>query len=115
VEGWQFSYADKLSVTAHSAVRRTADFIRQNRDLFPGKRIPEAEAELAVLAIKGYEVFIDDSGEGLVDPRSSNKIELVCTIVETLSRFERTSRYRNWKNHSAGPDRRDPVKHIHCR
>ncbi len=60
---WRFTYANAEAQAAHQAVRAAARFIRDHAIHFPGGRVPDQPSQLAVLALKVYEVFLN-SGSG---------------------------------------------------
>jgi Fe-S-cluster containining protein len=64
---WRFDYPTEADRREHEAVRAAARFIRDNAKSFPGGRVPSDPSQLAVLAVKSYEVFLDtsDAGSGL--------------------------------------------------
>lgn len=63
VRAWRFTYADENDRAAHRAVAAAATFIREKREHFPGGRAPTAPTGIAVLAVKVYELFLDEAAE----------------------------------------------------
>ena len=59
VRAWRFTYSTDAEREAHDAVRKTARFIRDNKECFPGGRAPTTPSGIAVLALKTYTVFLD--------------------------------------------------------
>jgi Fe-S-cluster containining protein len=59
VRRWRFAYPTERDREEHRAVRAAASFIRDHAESFPGGRVPTDPSQLAVLAIKAYEVFLD--------------------------------------------------------
>jgi uncharacterized protein len=57
VKRWRFKYPHKQDKILHSAVKAAARFIRTHTSLFPGGQAPTQAAQIAVLAIKGYDAF----------------------------------------------------------
>lgn len=57
---WRFSYPDDTDRTDHAALKKAADFIRANVTLFPEGFIPRNDAQLAVLAVRMYGLFMND-------------------------------------------------------
>jgi Fe-S-cluster containining protein len=87
VERWLFSYPTKLDCNEHQAVKAAAKFIREHACHFPGGRVPDNPSQLAVLAIKSYEVFIGLNGiENSKD--ESLCVKLAETIVEACKKFD---------------------------
>jgi Fe-S-cluster containining protein len=68
IQRWKFAYPSGHDLEAHLAVQASAKFIRTHAEHFPGGRIPENPGQLAIVAIKVYNVFlhgkpqISDSG-----------------------------------------------------
>jgi uncharacterized protein len=58
VARWRFEYPTEGDRTEHRAVTATANFIRRYPIQFPGGRIPSRPSEVAVLAVKAYQVFL---------------------------------------------------------
>jgi hypothetical protein len=65
---------------AHAAVRAAARFIREQRASFPGAAAPSAPADVAVLALKVYEVF--------VQPRLEPAAATAASVVEASRAFD---------------------------
>jgi len=59
VHDWVFSYESDAEKRAHAAVRAAAAFIRDERASFPGGAAPSSPDQIAVLALKVYELFLD--------------------------------------------------------
>jgi len=58
---WRFDYPGEADRAEQRAVSAAAAFIGQHPIRFPNGRIPSRPSEVAVLAIKCYPVFMDDS------------------------------------------------------
>lgn len=58
VRAWEFNYESEAARRAHAAIRAAASFIRDERQSFPGGAAPTSVAEIAVLALKVYTVFL---------------------------------------------------------
>jgi Fe-S-cluster containining protein len=59
IADWEFEFVDEQERAAYRAVRAAAAYLRQHPVRFPNGRVPSRPAEIAVLAIKSYEVFLD--------------------------------------------------------
>ena len=59
VRSWAFTYESDADRRAHDAVRAAAAFIRGERASFPGGAAPSSPDQIAVLALKVYELFLD--------------------------------------------------------
>jgi Fe-S-cluster containining protein len=88
VERWFFSYPTKLDCDEHEAVKAAAKFMRTHARHFPGGRVPDNPNQLAVLAIKSYEVFIGLSETGNVEDESLC-VELAEAIVAACRKFDK--------------------------
>jgi uncharacterized protein len=58
IASWRFEYPGSRDRDEHRAVTAAANFIRQHVIRFPGGRTPSRPSEVAVLAVKVYEVFL---------------------------------------------------------
>jgi uncharacterized protein len=58
VARWRFEYASEASRQEHRAVTAAANFLRQHPVRFPDGHIPSRPSDVAVLAVKAYEVFL---------------------------------------------------------
>jgi hypothetical protein len=63
VASWRFEYPTELDRREQRAVQAAAGFLRQHPVRFPGGHVPSRANEIAVLAVKVYEVFLDDAGD----------------------------------------------------
>ena len=62
VARWRFEYPTQRDREEHAAVIAAASFIRQHPVKFPDGHVPARPAEIAVLAVKAYQVFLDRPG-----------------------------------------------------
>lgn len=85
VHAWRFTYPTQADRDAHRAVTAAATFIRERRADFPQGRAPTAPTGIAVLAVKVYEVFLDER----VHERPAT--EIAAAIVATAQAFDRAS------------------------
>jgi len=85
---WEFSYPSQLDRDEHVAVQEAAKFIQEHANCFPGGRIPSDPSQLAILAIKVYDVFLDNK----IDPGKTQvaipDMEVAKAIVEANESFE---------------------------
>lgn len=86
---WKFNYITKDSRELHLAVQQAAKFIKENPELFPNETIPQRAGELAILALKVYEVFFDADIRCKIEPKSIPNKEIAKRIVELSKRFEK--------------------------
>jgi Fe-S-cluster containining protein len=86
VSGWRFSYPTQQDRDEHEAVQRAARFMQEHASSFPGGRRPSRPTEIAVMAIKVYEVFLRHADSG------DRPDEATATaVIETCKRFDRTA------------------------
>ena len=81
IKRWQFSYSTTLDRDEHLAVQAAAKFLQEKAKLFPTGFIPANNTQLAILAIKVYEVFIGEDWRGRVDEK------IVKSVIEANRRF----------------------------
>jgi Fe-S-cluster containining protein len=82
VRAWAFSYASEADKRAHDAVRAAAGFIRDQPASFPGGSAPSAPADIAVLALKVYPVFLETP--------PTTHAETAAAIVDMSRAFDRS-------------------------
>ena len=87
---WQFDYPAARDRAEHAAVRAAAAFLREHAGDFPGG-LPNNPAQLALLAIKAYEVFLRRRELSELDQQMSVS-EIIEAIVESNRQFETSSR-----------------------
>jgi Fe-S-cluster containining protein len=59
VARWRFDFPTEDARREQRAVEAAARFLRQHPVRFPGGHVPSRASEIAVLAVKTYEVFLD--------------------------------------------------------
>jgi hypothetical protein len=83
---WVFGYPTDDDRDQHAAVRAAARFLRERAACFPGGVVPESPAQVAVLAIKVYEVFLENGVEtGRTGRRSDAR--LAAAVVKVNDEF----------------------------
>jgi len=83
VASWQFDYPDPRDHEEHRAVTEAAAFLRQHPVRFPEGRVPSRPSEIAVLAVKSYQVFLD---------RPKTDAEISAAIVAACRDFDSGAR-----------------------
>lgn len=83
VARWKFSYPTELDRREHHAVRAAAAYLRQHPVRFAGGHVPSRPSEIAVLAVKAYEVFLDPPGEDR---------DIRAALVQATEEFERVAK-----------------------
>jgi uncharacterized protein len=85
---WRFTYPTKRDHDERLAVQATARFIQEHAESFPGGRIPRKPSELAILAIKAYEVFLRKERTSDMAGNASPNTEIADAIVEACRNFD---------------------------
>jgi Fe-S-cluster containining protein len=84
VRRWKFGYPTKRDRDEHAAVQAAAKFIQEHAECFPGGKIPSTPSQLAILAIKVYEVLLEkEEGSSVSSDR-----ETANAIVEACKKFD---------------------------
>jgi len=83
IANWRFEYPSARDLDEHRAVTAAANYIRQHVIRFAGGRVPSRPAEVAVLAVKAYAVFLD--------PPASDA-EITAAIIASSRDFDAQAR-----------------------
>jgi uncharacterized protein len=75
---WRFDFPEDRDLVEFEAVVAAANYLRQHPVRFPNGRVPSRPAEIAVLAVKVYEVFLD--------PPPSDR-QIAANIVQAVRDF----------------------------
>jgi Fe-S-cluster containining protein len=85
---WQFSYPTQRDRDEHDAVQAAAKFLQEHTGSFPIGRIPGSPVQLAILAIKVYNVFLKlDANSGKTGGALSDNVTAK-TVMAALEKFE---------------------------
>lgn len=76
IRRWKFAYPTSDDRAEHTAVRDAAAFLRDHADRFPVGFVPNNPAQLAVLAVIVYDVFVNYSGPAGDDLAVANAVIL---------------------------------------
>jgi len=87
VRRWKFTYPTERDRDEHLAVRAAALFIREHAHSFPGERVPTNPSQLAILAIKTYEVFLK-LGRTSEPGGTRSDADIANAVVEMCKRFD---------------------------
>ncbi len=82
IRRWKFSYASPVDRVEHEAVQTAAKFLREHADRFPKGAIPAGATQLAILAIRVFDVFLEPEIATYTD------FETVEIIVAKMAAFE---------------------------
>jgi Fe-S-cluster containining protein len=85
---WKFSYPTRLDRDEHAAVKAAATFIQEHAKCFPREALPGNPSQLAILAIKAYDVFLKKDGRAAGSERISTDVEVAQAIVQASRKFE---------------------------
>lgn len=85
-ERWEFSFPGEKDKKEFKALRESINFIKENRECFPRKRILELNSELAVIGIKVYKVFLRKSPNKVTKMEKHKVVEL---ILKELNMFDK--------------------------
>ena len=88
VRRWRFSHHDECDRKEHGAVRAAAKFMREHADRFPDGVVPGNPAQLAVLAIKVYDVFVDHADAPDSPGRARTDPAIAEAVIESLRHFD---------------------------
>ena len=80
IASWRFEYPTPRDREEHRAVTAAANFLRQHVVRFPGGHVPSRPSDIAVLAVKAYEVFLDPP---------PTDAETSAAIIEAARNFDR--------------------------
>lgn len=84
---WKFSYPTQRDRNQHSAVQAAAMFLRNHSDCFPAGVVPNNPSQLAILAIKVYDVFLKINEEISRTGYSPQNLEVAQVIMAAQDRF----------------------------
>lgn len=82
---WRFSYPTQRDADQHEAVKAAALFLQQHAKSFPEGVIPRNPSQLALMAIKVYQVFLKDS-QATAEKLTSDK-ETAQKVTVALEKF----------------------------
>ncbi len=82
VQLWKFNVSDSREKEQLKTVKKSASFLQKNGSLFPPDELPGNPTQLAIMAIKVYDLFLEDADEHL------DKMKMVEAIVEAREKFD---------------------------
>lgn len=88
VRGWVFSYPTDDDRREHAAVQAAARFLQEHGGCFPGGAVPSSPAQVALLAIKVYGVFLGHPVEPGGTGRACRDEEIVRAVAHAREEFE---------------------------
>lgn len=88
VQQWEFSYSSELGRKQHTAVKAAARFVQDHADCFPAGALSGNPSQVAILAIKAYDVFLETKeASACADLKMANR-EMAEAIMEAVRKFE---------------------------
>ncbi len=88
IRRWKFSYPTPRDRNQHIAVQAAARFLRERTECFPAGVVPSNSTQLAILAIKVYDVFLNYNNESGKTECVSPDREVAKAVMETNEKFE---------------------------
>jgi Fe-S-cluster containining protein len=88
IRRWKFSYPTPRDRNQHIAVQAAARFLRERGECFPAGVVPSDSTQLAILAIKVYDVFLKSKGESGKAGRVSSDLKVAEAVREANEKFE---------------------------
>jgi uncharacterized protein len=81
---WKFDFPGEVDRKEYSAVQAAASFLQEHREWFPPGMLPDNPPQLAVLAIKVYEIFFKlDEGSAGTGPRPPD-CDIARAVMEAM-------------------------------
>ncbi len=84
IKCWQFDYPTGQARNEQAALLVTVEFLHDHANSFPDNFIPNNTTQLAILAIKVYEVFLNDIDKPV---RTQSDSEVVKQIIVASKKF----------------------------
>jgi uncharacterized protein len=94
VKRWKFDYPTKLDKNQQLAIQTAVKFLQEQSECFPGGVVPKDNAQIAILAIKVYDVFLDELNK--IEDKLSNQA-LAKAIMDASEKFEARRRLEKAK------------------
>lgn len=88
IRQWKFEYPTERDRNQHTAVQAAAKFLREHAECLPAEVVPRNSSQLAILAIKVYDVFLKYNGESRHSGRAFSEIRVGKAIIKANERFE---------------------------
>lgn len=85
---WKFSYSTKLDHDRHLAVQAAARFLKEQVEFFPKGEVPSNPTQLAILAIKVYDVFLKYKYEPGKTGGEASYARIAKAVMKASAKFE---------------------------
>ena len=86
IRRWKFSYPTQSDFNQHLAAQAAAKFLQENAGCFPAGFVPGNATQLAILAIKVYDVFLKAENKPNQN-RNLSQNEIVKAVMEADEKF----------------------------
>ena len=86
INSWRFSYPAEQDQRAQQALHHAVHFIRNYAHSFPGGRVPQDATQLALLAIKVYPVFLQQTNR--VTYTAAEASQLAAAVIASARAFD---------------------------
>ena len=87
IQHWKFSFPTKRDRDQYLAVQSAAKFLQEHPECFPGG-VPTIPSQLAIIALKTYDVFLKYNNESGKTGLVSIDFEVAQAIMEANEKFE---------------------------
>jgi uncharacterized protein len=85
---WRFTYSTHDDRDQYSAVQAAARFVREHAECFPGGAVPGDPAQVAILALKVYGVFLKSDDESGPTGCAARDPEVAQAVLRVNEEFE---------------------------
>ncbi|MBC8376690.1 MAG: YkgJ family cysteine cluster protein [FCB group bacterium] len=83
VQRWKFNLTEAEEIKEHKAVQKAASFLTHKSTLFPPDELPGNPTQLAIMAIKVHDLFLDQENEAVDDSK------MVDAVITAHGKFDR--------------------------
>jgi len=88
VRRWKFSYLTQGERKRHSAVQAAAAFLSERAECFPAGAVPRNSTQLAILAIKVFNVFLRNKCKPGKTGCTSDDLKIAKVVMKANEKFE---------------------------
>ena len=85
---WKFSYPTKRERDKHLSVQAAAFFLQERSECFPDGAVPANPSQLAILAIKVYDVFLKHNDKSSRTRHESSDNKVAKAVMKANEKFE---------------------------
>lgn len=84
---WRFQYGSDHGWLVHAAVKQAARFVIDHARAFPGGRVPEQAADIALVALKAHPVFLGPMDGYATDAAVARAVVHACRVFDATGRL----------------------------